>query len=177
MANTTRKSTKTGWDFPGKVWILVLFFPFFLFYYLIKWIVRYSRGMSDSARCMRRCLNEVDKMNGREFEVFLSRMYGSLGYSVTLTRASRDYGADLILENRGQRTAVQAKLLSAGAVSNKAVSEVYASKNYYSASDALVITNCTYTAAAKKLAQDNNVTLIDRVGLTRLIGEYQRNNR
>lgn len=136
------------------------------------------RGMSYNVRQARRDLKKIDKMDGREFEVFLSRMYSALGYSVTLTRATRDYGADLILESGGVRTAVQAKLLSSGAVSNKAVSEVYAAKNYYSASGAAVVTNRGYTDAAKKLAEGNSVILIDRNGLLKLIEKYHkcRNN-
>lgn len=168
MAKSTRDIKKDS-DFPGKVWLIVLFFPFFFIYYLVKWIVRYLRGMSYNVRQAKRDLKKIDKMDGREFEVFLSRMYSALGYSVTLTRATRDFGADLIIEREGIRTAVQAKLLSTGAIANKAVSEVYGAKNYYSATGAIVVTNRGYTDAAKKLAEGNSVELIDRDGLLELI--------
>lgn len=40
---------------------------------------------------------EVDEMTGKEFESFLAVHFINLGYSVTLTQDSQDYGADLIL--------------------------------------------------------------------------------
>lgn len=40
---------------------------------------------------------EVDSMTGRQFEEFLSIYFRKVGYDVTLTLQTQDYGADLIL--------------------------------------------------------------------------------
>ena len=40
---------------------------------------------------------EVDTMTGKEFEKFLAVHFEKLGYSVSLTQDSQDYGADLIV--------------------------------------------------------------------------------
>lgn len=48
-------------------------------------------------------------MTGREFEIYLSVLFRNLGYKVKLTKASGDYGADLILKKSGLSIVVQAK--------------------------------------------------------------------
>ena len=64
------------------------------------------------------------------------------------------------------------KLKTTGSkVSNKAVQEVVASIPYYGADRGLVVTN-SFTNSAIKLAEANDIDLIDRYKLERLIKEY-----
>ena len=54
-------------------------------------------------------IHRIDRMDGREFELFLEEVFTALGYTVTVTPASRDFGADLLLEAEdGWSIAVQA---------------------------------------------------------------------
>src|SRR5690242_16645676 len=55
---------------------------------------------------------DIDKMDGRQFELYLGLLYKALGYKSEVTRLAGDYGADLILEKNGVRTVVQAKCYS-----------------------------------------------------------------
>lgn len=104
---------------------------------------------------------EVDNMTGREFEKFLFIYFIKLGYDVILTPQTQDYGADLILRMDGIITVVQAKR-SKKPVSIKAVQEVASAVKHYSANEAIVITNNTFTKNAFDLAASNKVELWER---------------
>jgi len=111
---------------------------------------------------------EVDEMTGKEFEIFLNIHFRNLGYSVTLTQDSQDYGADLILYKDGSKTVVQAKR-SKNPVGIKAVQEVAGAVRHYKGNKGRVITNNRFTENACKLAQSNDVELWDRKKLIEFI--------
>lgn len=116
-------------------------------------------------------ISDIDNMDGYEFEDFLVNLYKKMGYNVTHTKYSLDQGADLVVSKFGETTAVQAKCYS-GSVGNDAVQQVIASKGYYQCDKATVITNSEFTRAAIDLANSNDVDLINRDGLDKLIKDY-----
>lgn len=111
---------------------------------------------------------EIDMMKGIQFEHYLQQLFIMLGYQVKLTRASGDFGADLILIKDYTKIVVQAKRYTKN-VGLKAVQEVYGAKKHYGANEAWVVTNSLYTKQAKELAYSNEVLLIDRHDLLTLI--------
>jgi restriction system protein len=111
---------------------------------------------------------EVDAMTGKEFERFLSVHFEKLGYTVTLTQDSQDYGADLILYKDGSTTVVQAKR-SKNPVGIKAVQEVAGAVRHYKGNKGRVITNNRFTENAYNLAKSNEVELWDRKKLIEFI--------
>lgn len=113
-------------------------------------------------------IRKIDRMSGIEFENYLSFQLQRMGFEVSATKASADYGADLILQKKSLRIAVQAKRYQ-GKIGVKAVQEVIGSMAYYEAAKGLVITNSTYTKNAENLANANDVVLWDRDVLIRLI--------
>lgn len=123
-------------------------------------------------RIKRSDIRAIDQMTGDQFEEFLVFFFRLLGYSAKKTKKSRDQGADVILNIDGVRIVVQAKRMR-NKVSNSAVQEVVASKAFYQATDAWVVTNSYYTEAAKELGRANNVQLWDR---DRLIAELSKIN-
>ncbi|MGG0763220.1 restriction endonuclease [Bacillus paramycoides] len=120
-------------------------------------------------------INKIDQMNGRQFEEYLSSLYESLGYHTEVTKESGDFGADLILKNNNETIIVQAKRYS-NKVSIQAVQEIVAAKGFYSANHAWVVTNNYFTAPARKLADANDVLLIDRDLLIKLSAQMNRQN-
>jgi len=110
----------------------------------------------------------IDRMTGRQFEVFLKEMFKSLGYRVKKTPDSGDFGADLYMEKDGKIYVVQAKRYKSK-VGIKAVQEIVAAKSYYNAEYAIVVTNNYFTEAAKELAKKNNVILCERPNLIKLV--------
>jgi len=117
---------------------------------------------------------EVDNMNGREFEIYLSHLFSSYGYDVQLTEATGDYGADLILINENEKIIIQAKRYNSN-IGIKAVQEVHAAIAYYNGDEAWVVTNSYFTNAAFSLAKSNGVRLVDREQLIELMLEINSN--
>ncbi|OGX78865.1 restriction endonuclease [Exiguobacterium sp. SH0S1] len=114
-------------------------------------------------------IDRIDRMDGREFELFLEEVFTALGYTVTVTPASRDFGADLLLETSdGWSIAVQAKRYEK-VVGLEAVQQVAASVPYYGANEGWVVTNSSYTDSAYELAEPNQVRLIARTELEQLL--------
>ena len=116
-------------------------------------------------------IDNIDEMTGIEFEHFLCKLFNEDGYNATLTKASNDQGADLILEKNGERIVVQAKRYFS-AVSNTAIQEVVAAKAFYKCEQCMVVTNSYFTKSAIILAMSNKVTLYDREKLKEKLEDY-----
>lgn len=68
-----------------------------------KVFTQIGRGLSSS-------VDSIQEMSGLEFEQFLAGQFREKGFQITLTKASGDFGADLVAETpSGTRAAVQAK--------------------------------------------------------------------
>jgi restriction system protein len=106
-------------------------------------------------------MQEIDKMDGIQFEYYLKELFKSQGYIVEVTKASGDFGADLILKSKEKKIVVQAKRYTNN-VGIKAVQEISAAMKYYNAHECWVVTNSYFTKAAEKLASTVGVRLIDR---------------
>ena len=115
-------------------------------------------------------IDEIDKMQGYEFEIFLKTLFAKLGYTAEVTKKSGDFGADVLLYKDNLTIVVQAKRYDKH-VGVKAVQEIYSSMSYYCANEAWVVTNNYFTRQAKELANNNGVRLIDREELVNLIAE------
>lgn len=105
---------------------------------------------------------EIDTMSGTEFEDFMAEILHRSGIEVLeLTKASGDFGADIIVMHEDERTAVQCKRYSRP-IGVKAVQEAVSAKDYYKCTKAAVITNSTFTRQAVELAAESGVILWDR---------------
>lgn len=113
-------------------------------------------------------LDQVDVMDGFDFEAYVAGIYRALGYDACKTPDSGDFGADVIARKDNQTLAIQCKRYNAP-VGIKAVQEVVGSLKYYNATKGIVITNSTFTFAAMTLAKVNDIDLIDREGLEKMI--------
>ena len=77
---------------------------------------------------------------------------------ITVTNATGDQGLDVIAEKQGLRFGIQCKYYS-HPVGNKAVQEAYAGCGYYDCDVPVVMTNSTFTASARELAEQLGVEL------------------
>lgn len=116
-------------------------------------------------------IEDIDDMDGIEFEHYIQKLFSAMGYMVDVTKASGDQGADLIAEKFGSKIAIQTKRYR-GSVGNKAIQEVIGAMQYYGCDKGIVVTNSTFTKSAIALAQKSNVELIDRFKLEELIEKY-----
>jgi HJR/Mrr/RecB family endonuclease len=100
-------------------------------------------------------------LQGVPFEQFLASIFVEWGYEVETTKVTGDQGVDLIITKRGLRVAVQAKGYPGSTVGNSAIQEADTGMRFYRCHRSAVITNSTFTAAARKLAEGVGCTLID----------------
>lgn len=102
-------------------------------------------------------------MNGSQYEKHVARKMRWRWFSfVKVCGKSGDYGADVMARDwLLRKTVVQCKHY-AKPVGVKAVQEVIAAKAFYKAHRAVVATNTTFTANAKKMAQKCGVELWER---------------
>lgn len=87
---------------------------------------------------------------------------------VSMTSATGDHGADLIVDIKGIRIAIQAKYYQS-AVGNAAVQEAFSGKGFYEADFAMVVCNSTFTRHAKELSEKVNVILATSDNYIKLI--------
>ncbi len=173
-----RNRNSIDWEDAIKVAILIPLLAFaqsrtvgiiVLIIYLIIAAVAFKVYFSKKNKLLRKSLQEIDQMNGYEFEKYMKEMYAFLGYSVKHTPYVGDQGADLILKSTdGEKTAVQVKCYS-GNVPNKAVQEVVASMKLYGCTKGAVVTNSYFTNASIELAKANDIELIDRKKLSEMV--------
>ena len=106
----------------------------------------------------------LDRLSGIEFEQWLINSIRQAGIlNVLPTKRTGDQGADIIVRHGGKTVVIQAKYYQQP-VGNGAVQEVHTAKSHYGANEAWVVTNSTFTRAARELATTAGVRLVDRSG-------------
>lgn len=113
-------------------------------------------------------INIIDKLDGFQFESFISLLFNILGFESQTTQNTGDFGIDVIAEKDGVRYGIQCKLWQAD-VGNKAIQEAYSGKDYYECHVAIVITNSHFTGNAYTQADRSKVVLWDRDKLISMI--------
>ena len=112
--------------------------------------------------------SKIDYMDGIEFENLIDAKFQKMGYTTKLTKATKDYGVDLIAVKNKKSIAIQIKRYNRN-VGVKAIQEVIAAKAFYKTDTAMVLTNSYFTKPAQNLAKETNVILIDRSKLAKIL--------
>jgi restriction system protein len=97
--------------------------------------------------------------DGHSFEKWVAEALIGFGWEAEVTAGSGDQGIDVIARKNGKKVGLQCKLYSS-AVGNKAVQEAHSGKVYHDADEAGVLSNASYTASAKDLAEVTGVKLL-----------------
>ena len=101
-------------------------------------------------------------MDGQKYEYRVATYLRQHGFKkVSVTKASNDYGVDVIAYKHRKKYAVQCKYYSKP-VGVHAVQQVVGGMRYYECDCAMVVTNSTYTRQAKELASRNDVELVEQ---------------
>ncbi len=107
-------------------------------------------------------MNELDYMNGREFELACAEILKANGFvNVEITQSTRDYGIDILARFNGEDYAIQCKCYSRK-LDNAPVQEVAGGLAYYGCERGAVLTNSFFTEAAENLALSTGIELWDR---------------
>lgn len=105
---------------------------------------------------------------GIAFEAIVCKILTANGfYNVKNTRASGDYGVDVLATKNNMTYAIQCKCYK-GAVPNKAVQEVFSGRAIYNCNYAVVVSNSSFTKQAIETARATQVVLWDRNVLFRM---------
>lgn len=128
-------------------------------------------GESFESACFKwnRNLNQIDKMEGHEFEAYCANLLERNGFTeVQVTKGSGDHGIDVIAVKETITYAIQCKRYK-GTVGNGAVQEAYTGKSLYGADIAVVMTNAVFSKQAEEEARKLGVRLWGRVELIKLM--------
>lgn len=102
---------------------------------------------------------DIEAMTGGEYEQYCASRLEAHGWRVRVTPEGADQGVDIIAEKDGVKVVVQCKRYSQP-VGNKAVQEAMAGKQFEGAAKAAVVSNASFTTAARQLAAKANVQLL-----------------
>lgn len=133
---------------------------------LLAWL-DYRRNIRRDALYRASGQAAVDAMTGVEFEHYVAAVLRGVGFDVEITRATGDFGVDLIATRDGIRTAVQCKRQSR-VVNGAAIQQVVAGAAVHECQATMVVSNHRYTRAAEQLADVHGCVLVDRTRLARL---------
>ena len=104
----------------------------------------------------------IDELEGHDFEYYCADLLRNGGYqNVRVTRASGDFGVDILAERDGITYGIQCKRYD-HPIGVFAVQQVYAGKDFYHLMAGAVMTNQTFTPAAHTMAERLNILLWDR---------------
>jgi hypothetical protein len=104
-------------------------------------------------------VDDVDDLDGFGYENFCKAKFEKYNWKARITSKSGDYGADIVAEKDNTVAVIQCKNHSKPA-GIKSVQEVFASKKFYSANLAIVISKSGFTKQAVKLAKTTGVKYI-----------------
>lgn len=102
---------------------------------------------------------DIKVNNPFDFEKKCAEILNKNGWQAKATQKSADKGIDVIATKDDITVALQCKLYSKP-VGLKAVQEAFSGKEYYNANYAGVVTNSTFTVAARQLAKSCNIYLL-----------------
>lgn len=123
-------------------------------------------------------LDDINKMNGYEFESFIAELLRKMGFVVEETPLSRDSGIDLIAYSREPifkgKYLIQCKRWE-GSIGEPVVRDLYGVVISNNANKGIIITNSFFTKQAVDFANGKNIELVDGNELIKLIHNYFHN--
>lgn len=124
--------------------ILYLLVAVFLIIFFVAILIRNSR---------RKLVKKNPSLkNGREFENFLCELFRKAGYKAHRTKFSHDFGADLLVENKGKLVVLQAKYYNRP-IDTNAIEQAVVAGTIYGTAYVGVITNNEIPDRVKEFAK------------------------
>ena len=98
------------------------------------------------------------------------------GYYIQGIKTSENMGCDLVMSLNNQRCCVYCEN-QPDVIQPDSIQKLCAAKNYYHAKQSLVVTNKYLTEEAKHLAAVNNIQIVDRDHLVKLMSQVIRETK
>lgn len=125
--------------------------------------------MKYQKQALKDILDEIDALEGHEFEHYCANLLDLLGYDdVTVTPGSNDQGADIIAAKGEYKYAFQCKRYNS-VLNNKPIQEIATGRAVYQCDIGIVITNNYFNENAKIAAKSTGILLWDRDKLIELL--------
>lgn len=154
-----------------RIILIIVLSPVLLIYFVCMKI-KHIKNRKNRENFIKICtISQINALSGLEFEEFLKILFKAMGYEVSLTKRSKDYGADLVIVKSKHKYIVQAKCYS-HTVGIKAVQEIISARAHYHIFGAMVVTNCDFSNEAQILAKENNIHLINGSILQALVQRF-----
>lgn len=142
-----------------------LLYPYWFLKTIIHWIICFYKNIF----CLHINENKIDQLTGFEFELLVQKLLIKSGYhDVKITQASGDYGIDILAKKKHVFYGFQCKRYQKN-IGVNAIQQAYGGISYYNLDQAIVITNSYFTEAAYQLASVNDILLIDRQKLFKML--------
>ncbi|HET8709632.1 MAG TPA: restriction endonuclease, partial [Candidatus Saccharimonadales bacterium] len=106
-----------------------------------------------------------------KYEEFIKSLLRSRGFAAKRTRSSGDFGVDVVASKHGKTFAIQCKLYNKP-VGTKAIQEIVSGRMFYKADFAVVVSDNSFTDAAKVLARRLGVILTHHNDLLHKIEKF-----
>lgn len=103
-----------------------------------------------------------------EYESIIATNLSNLGFVTHTTSISGDFGVDVLAEKGGVSFAIQCKMYSSP-VGISAVQEISSGRIHYKQDFGVVVSNASFTKAARELAKTNNIILLKDNELNKLL--------
>ena len=119
-----------------------------------------------------RSVDQLLALSRREFEVEVGRLLGGLGYrQVKHVGGPGDLGMDLrAIDPQGRTVGIQCKrYASTSRVASRDMQGFVGMLVHHRLDRGLFVTTSTFTAAARSLANDHGIELVDRDALARMV--------
>lgn len=111
----------------------------------------------------------IDQLSGLEFEQLIKKLLIKQGYHhIHETKQSGDYGIDIIARKNHLTYGFQCKRYQKN-IGVDAIQQTKAGQLYYHLDQSIVITNSYFTTSAYSLAYANDIKLIDRTQLFKMM--------
>ncbi|MFD1165401.1 SNF2-related protein [Sphingobacterium daejeonense] len=130
-------------------------------------------GTKTESKAKVQTITDIDRLNPNLFKATIAALYKKQGFEVYLTPYSNDKGVDVVVLKNGENYLIQAKQTKS-LVGNEAIQEICTAKNYYEDKfkeqfNLLTITNNDYSSSATILAKSNNIKLLNRGHLEKMV--------
>ena len=147
------------------IYKIFLLYPYWFIKTLIHWIFQFYKNIF----CLHINENKIDQLSGFEFELLIQKLLIKSGYhNVKITQTSGDYGIDILAKKKHVFYGFQCKRYQKN-IGVSAIQQAYGGISYYHLDRAIVITNSYFTEAAYQLAAVNDILLIDRQKLLKML--------
>ena len=136
----------------------------------VAYAVSRISGMSQArTQLLGHALEDLDQLSGAEFEQWVTAVLDDAGIPAVNIRDQGDFGVDVVATVDGTRIGIQVKRYSSS-VGNDAVQQALAGSGYHRCTLAAVVTQSTFTRAAREQASRARVPvlLVDRDGIPEL---------